>query len=134
MMLTELAARFASEGLVAAGYTVMRGVLSDAPDKQIALFETGGSGPSLFLGGSTAVDQPALQVMVRGAAHDYDGPRLVVERLYQAMAGWGGFTASSVRYLGVTPLQAPFVLDRDASERVVFCFNALVQKEPSPTA
>ena len=58
----------------------------------------------------------------------------MIEKLYQAMAGWGAFLqADGARYLDFTPLQSPFKLGRDAGERYTFIVNFLVTKEPSPT-
>jgi hypothetical protein len=134
MLTSEISARLSSESLVTTGYTVVRGKVPATPDKVIVLRETGGAGPERFLGGSASVEQPALQVIVRGAKHDYDGPRLQIEQIYQAAMGWGAFTASSVRYLGLTPLQAPTKLRDDENERVEFVVNFLVQKELSSTS
>lgn len=133
MLTVEFAARLTAQSLTT-GYTVTRGILPATPDKVIAVYETGGSGPSLATGAGNTVENPNVQVVVRGVAHDYDGPRLAVERIYQAALGWGAFTQSSVRYLSVTPLAAPFVRNRDENGRVEWAVNFAVEKELSPTS
>jgi hypothetical protein len=113
------------------GYEVLRGKMPSSPDKVIALFETGGAGPQFFLGATDAIEEPSLQVRVRGAANDYDGPRLTIEAIFQALLAYGAFTVSSVRYLSFTPLQSPYPLRRDENQRVEWAVNFLVQKELS---
>lgn len=129
MLLDETAARITAEGLLAAGYVLLQGALTPTPDKQVVLHETGGLAAARFFCGSATVDQPGLQLVVRGPARDYAGPRAQIETLYQALCDWGAFEASGVRYLGLSPQQAPFPMTRDENERVVFAVNFLVQKE-----
>jgi hypothetical protein len=129
MLTVEMAAKLTAAGLTT-GYTVARGQLLSTPDKQIALYETGGTSPDVAFGGDT-VDNPGLQIVVRGEAQDYDGPRETIEAIYQAILSWGAFTQSDTRYLNVTPLQAPFVRNRDGNQRIEFAFNVLVSKELS---
>lgn len=133
MLTGEVSARLTAQSLVTTGFSVYRNVWPDTPDKVIALFETGGIGPSLFFSGAT-VEQPGLQVRVRGAARDGDAPRLQIERIFQAAIGWGGFTASGVKYLGFEAIQAPFLMGRDGNERVEWAVNFVVRKELSPTS
>ena len=129
MLTGELSARLTSESLVPSGYTVIRGRMPATPDKVIALAETPGLLPWDEF--STTVEQPGFQVMVRDVAYDYDTPRATIEAIYQAMEGWGAFTASGTRYLRVAPQQPPFLLSRDEDERVTFVFNAIAEKEMS---
>lgn len=130
MLSSEFTSRLTSLGLTT-GYTVRRGLLPPDPDKVIAAFETGGSGPFIAFGGATT-ENPNLQLVVRGAPRDSDGPRTTIEAIYQATMLWGAFTASNgTRYLGVMPLQAPFVRQRDVNERVEWAVNFAIEKELS---
>lgn len=133
MLTSELKTKIeATTSLLTTGYTVFRGFLPATPDKAVALFESGGSGQSNAFGGT--VEQPGLQVIVRGAPDDYDVARLQIEKLYQALSGWGAFTVAGTRYLSFTPLQAPFPLGgKDGNQRQTFSVNFLVQKELSAT-
>ena len=130
MLLDEMAARVTAEGLVSSGYALRRGVMPASPDQVIVLGETGGAGPEIAFDGGV-VEQPGLQIRVRGAADDYESPRNAIEVLHQAIVGWGAFTSAGVRYLGLTALQSPFPLRRDENNRQEFSANYLVQKEPS---
>lgn len=130
MLLDELAARVTSQGLVAAGFTLLIGELPASPDAVIVLRETGGAGPEIAFGGDI-VEQPGVQVVVRGAPHDYVPARAAIETLHQGILGWGAFVASGTRYLGMTALQSPFPLRIDLNDRQELAVNYLVQKEPS---
>lgn len=134
MITAEISARLTAQSLVTTGFAIYRNVMPDTPDKVIALFETGGIGPETFLGSSTTVESPGLQVRVRGIRQDSDTPRLQIERIYQAVIGWGGFTQTGVKYIGFRALQAPFMMGRDANERVEWAVNFLVLKELSATS
>lgn len=134
MITSEVSARLTAQSLITTGFTVYRNVMPDTPDKVIALFETGGLGPETFLGTSTTVESPGLQIRVRGAKQDADTPRLQIERIYQAVISWGGFTQAGVKYLGFRALQAPFMMGRGENERVEWSVNFLVLKELSPTS
>ena len=130
MLLDELSTRLTDMSLVAAGYVVVKGTMPASPDKVIALRETGGGPPDVALGGGV-VENPAVQVVVRGSPGDYAAPRLVLEAIYQASLTWGAFTASGTRYLNVGALQSPFPLRVDANDRQEVAVNFLAQKELS---
>jgi hypothetical protein len=131
MLTLELATKFASAGLVQSGYEVFRGKLPASPDEVIVIYETAGLAPELFFVGTT-VEQPGVQIVARGAADDYDGPRLALEKIAQGMRDWGAFMVGSVRYLGARLQQQPYKFDQDANQRVKFAVNAILLKEPSP--
>ena len=132
MLSAEFGARLTAQGLTT-GYTVIRNTVPALPDKVIVVTETGGSGPSQTFDGQT-VENPNVQVVVRGLADDSDGPRLTAERIYQAAMNWGAFSQSSVRFLSVTPLAAPFPRGKDDNRRVEWVVNFAVEKELSSTA
>lgn len=127
MMLQELKDRLTSQSLVASGYTVYRDVLPDTPDKAIALYETGGSGASIAFGGDV-VEHPTIQIVVRGAPDDRQTPLQAIQKIYQGILAWGAFVQGTTRYVDVTPIQAPYLFDRDDAKRVKFAFNCTVEK------
>jgi hypothetical protein len=132
MLTDEIKARLDALSLVDADYTVFRGKMPATPDEVVVLRETGGTAAERFMGGTASIEQPSLQVIVRGAPHDYDGPRLVADTIWQAMVEWGAFTADGTRYVGLTPLQSVFPLrDGDENHRKEFSMNFLVLKEMS---
>lgn len=118
-----------------AGVTnVFKGVLPESPDACVALLETGGlpsrhtmsGGP-----GSAITERPGVQVLVRGAARDYQEPRTRARTVFNRLDGTANTDLSGVRYLSIFAEQSPFLVDRDANERVVIGFNCLVEKVPS---
>lgn len=130
MLLVEIAAKLAAEGLVPSGYVVVKGKLPTSPDKVIAVYETGGLAPQRFFGNSQSIEMPGLQFVVRGAANDYEGPKVVIDAIFQATLDWGAFTASGVRYVGVDAQQSPFpFLRSDDNLRTLHAFNAIAMKE-----
>ena len=132
MLLDEMKARFAAQGLIGSGYVVIRGYLPETPDKVIMLKENGGAAPEAFFADESAtIEQPTLQCIVRGAPTEYDEPRLQIERLYQGVIDWGAFVEDGTRYLGLDPIQSPFPLGRDKNQRATFSVNFTVQKELS---
>ena len=129
MITADVSSKLTLAGLTT-GYEVLRGKMPSSPDKVIAIFETGGSGPNFFMGSGT-VEEPAIQIRVRGEVEDYDTPRAKIEQIYQAFAGYGAFTVNSTRYLAFTPLQSPYPLRKDDNRRVEWAVNFLVRKELS---
>ncbi len=130
MITAELSAKLTAASLTT-GYEVLRGKMPSSPDKVIALFESGGAGVQQFMCEIGAIEEPTLQIRVRGIADDYDGPRLTIERIFQALLGYGAFSTATARYLSFTPLQSPFLFRRDDSKRVELAVNFLIQKELS---
>lgn len=130
MLLSEVASRFSAESLITSGFVIYEGFMPATPDKVIALYERQGTNPEMFFLGET-VEQPMLTVWTRGAKFDQATPRAAIETIFQAVVDWGAFTAGGVRYLGLTPMQSPFLLDKDGNERWRYVVNFLVQKELS---
>jgi len=127
MLTDEIKARLAAQSLVNSGFTVFRNVMPDTPHQVIAIFEYGGMAPELFFSGST-LEQPSIQFRVRGNPNDHDAPRAQIDDIFQAVTNWGGFTQSGTVYLGLQAIQSPFLMNRDANERLEFCVNFKVLK------
>jgi len=113
------------------GTSLFKGLMPSTPDVCIALYEYGGRAPDTVFGAATiSLEYPRIQIVVRGASHDYDGPRDRAETIYQAVAQVGNQTVNSIRYQTITPLQSPFLLRRDANGRVEIAFNVECVKVP----
>lgn len=135
MITADISARLTALSLVTTGFSVYRNFQPPTPDKIIALMETPGASPDRFLGDTDSLENPVLQFVVRGEQGDSDTPRLQIERIYQAVLDWGAFVAASgTRYSENNVLQAPFLLKRDANERVYWAFNVLFTKGLSATS
>lgn len=110
------------------------GRMFDTPDVAVALLEYSGEAPGYFLGHPMDLEMPRMQVLVRGVPDDYYGPRLMANKIVNALDTIQGTTLSGVRYLNIDILQPPFELERDEKERVLIAVNISIWKAPSPTA
>ena len=130
MLLPELRTKLNALGISGvSSQIIFLGRQPATPDSCITLFETAGAGPQYEFGGSTpAWERPSLQVLVRGDVNDYETPRQMIESIYQAFGNLGAFTQSGVRYQSIAPLQAPFQLTVDSSNRRNFVCNFLIEK------
>jgi hypothetical protein len=101
-----------------------------APDLCVAVTEYGGPAGVDFFGEVTpTLERPRVQVRVRGEAYDYDGPRTRLELIYQALGARSAFTVNGVRYLDLSPIQTPFPMGKDESNRWMFAVNFEALKE-----
>ncbi len=133
----EIAAKLVALGIGTLGTDLFIGFMPASPNACCPVIESGGQAPEMQFG-STAIgyEEPALQLLFRGAKNDYAGPRAKAETAYQGLATVQAVTLSvsggtSAFYHYVAPRQAPFLLERDALERVVIAFNVLARKDPS---
>jgi len=111
------------------GTSLFKGIMPTTPDVCVAVYEYGGLAPDHGFGtAAISVEYPRIQIVVRGAAQDYDGPRDRAETIYQALAKVANTTLSSTQYLSIDPIQSPFLLRRDANGRVEIVFNCQVIK------
>lgn len=113
-----------------AGTNLFAGELPQDPAACIVVYETAGLSPSYGFGQAQPnYRTPGLQVVVRGAAHDISGPRAVAELAWKALAAIQAQTLSGTFYHWINPTQEPFPLRRDESNRQLFAFNCLCERE-----
>lgn len=134
----EIAAKLAALGVGVVGTSIFIGALPATPDVACAVIETGGVAPTMGFGtAGIKFERPALQLLFRGAPGDYATPRATAGTAYAGLAAVEATTLSagvggtSAFYHWVHPVQAPFLLRRDESQRVVIAFNVRCEKEPS---
>ena len=102
------------------------------PDAVVVVYEYGGSASEHGFGiAGVKYENPRVQVVCRGAAFDYDGPRAVAQTIHDDLAKVQATTLGSTKYLMMTPMQTPFLMRRDDSDRVHIAFNVIVSKEPA---
>lgn len=109
----------------ATGYTLFKSRLPEAPDKAIALFETGGF-PNED-GESGLLDRPTFQVRVRATINAYSTARTKIEAVRTALHQVGNESLSGRYFAGITAETAPLSLGYDANNRpgLVMNFRAL---------
>lgn len=132
-LLGDIATRLGTlSGGALSGYTVLTGFRPDYPDKIVVIYETGGRGASLGFGvAGIQFEYPSIQVLARGEADDYAGPRAVLEAVYQDLPKVQATTLNSTTYHTIIALQAPFLLERDPKRRVVLVVNFNIEKRPA---
>lgn len=112
------------------GANMFRGIMPNAPDACIAIFETPGAFPDAILESTDGAkyERPHIAVWSRGTRGDYAAARQVSQNVYDALKKIVNMTLGGKSYLQVTPLQPPFLLERDDEDRVIIAFNAEVLK------
>ena len=108
--------------------TIKMSFMPHDPDVIGCLYEYPGQMPQRQFGTvGVMYERPALQLVFRGAAFDYLGPRVKSEIAYRAFVAVqpGALSGSiSTKYLQIDPLQPPFQLGSlDANNRVRIAFN-----------
>ena len=100
------------------------GDLPPSPDAVTVLYEYAGGEPRETMGAdsSPAIVNPRVQVVTRAAT--YPDARARALLAYQKLVLIANETVNSTYYARVVPVQEPFFLARDESERVLFAFNA----------
>lgn len=132
MLLPELSGYLEAQGIGTRQVDIFYSRLPDQPDSVVALFEYAGRGPDIdHDGGLLQIEHPAFQVQVRDP--DYDTGRLRIHNVYRAFVRVGNDVIGGTEYHNVLPLQSPFFLRRDDSDRAVFVCNFLVSKGLSPS-
>lgn len=134
MVLGDLTTYLQSQGIGVAEVDLFYGIMLETPDACVTLLEYGGLPNEPVLGGlTTNLEYPSIQVLCRGVANDYDGPRLKAQQVVTAMALISNTLLTSAYYKAVMPKQAPFFLKRDENFRVIFACNYAVTKTYSTT-
>lgn len=116
--------------------TIKIGFMPATPDEIGVLYEYGGQSPERRFGMSgIGYDKPAFQLVFRGAAYDYNGPRQKADTAWRFLAGINpGPLGSGITtvYLTIDPQQSPHpVAAVDLNNRHQIGCNFYVKKEPS---
>ena len=130
---TYLAAYSPSLGLTG-GTNLFYGIMPPTPDLCVALFEYGSTPPEITVGATViGFEDPRIQVRVRGVKDDYDTPRLLLNKIVEALVKIQEQTLSGTQYHAVLPKQSPFMLLMDDNFRLTFACNFEVTKDWSST-
>jgi len=131
--LDEVLTFLAAEGLGTVGTDLFKVKMPATPEACGCVYESGGSSPSMGLGSSTPLSEnPTLQVVFRGAAEDYTGPRVKAKTAFNSLIGISvDQVLSGTKYQMVTALHQPFPLGQDGNERWRISCSYYIQKEPS---
>ncbi len=132
-MLEEVATYLANQGVAnfasiigSVGINIFLGQMPDGPDQCIALIEYPGAAPEYELNTYPAWENPKMQVTCRDTT--YAAARDKALDVWSTLVGVTNQSLGGTRYLAITPIQSPFLLQRDALARVEFAFNCEVSK------
>jgi hypothetical protein len=102
------------------GWSIRVGTITNLPDTQIAIHDTGGSNPHPTL----LINEPHIQVMIRSATGDYTEARQKAKDVQDVLLGMNPITmASGDRWDGVTGIGDINGLGRDDKDRITFTVN-----------
>ena len=109
--------------------TVYKDNMPTSPDTAIAVYGTGGLGPTYTMRNPHVLEEPRIQVMTRSAslltAHQN------AKGVYELLSGLRNRTINSVLYHWVEAVQEPFLIGRDENARFVVACNYDVKKNRS---
>lgn len=132
MIADDVVTLIAADGYGVKGTDLFKGPLPTSPSRCLAVAEYGGEAPDYVFGEpGPAIDKPRAQVKARGKAFDYDGPRTVLELIYQAVCNRGAFIVNGTRYMSLFPLGSPSPLGQDANNCWVWVLNLAAEKDRS---
>lgn len=134
MILSEIGAYLAANGIGTVGTDIFLGILPDVPDSCCGLFEAGGMAPYRAFRsapGQPVAERPRLQVICRDNEFDYSDARTKAGSINALLEGLGDVTLSGCRYLWIGAVAPPSLMGRDDSGRVQIVQNFDVVKELS---
>ena len=133
MLLDDIADLISSGGIGTVGstsaYGIYKGLLPDAPNAAVAVYETGGLEPYRKMhstAGAVVAERPRIQVVVRSTA--YSTGRQKANDAWKLLEGLPERTVNGTRYLYAAAVQAPFPIGRDANDRILIACNFDVVK------
>lgn len=134
-VLEEIVAFLASEGLGTAGTDLFTSRMPDTPNACGCVYETGGLPPDPGFGAATLrFESPAVQIVFRGAALDYDTPRANAKTAMASMVSVEApQTLTGTTYNTIRAQQSPFNMlgegVTDENQRFYIACNYLIEKE-----
>ena len=125
MMLDDLATYLASGGLG----TVYKDHLPTTPDTVMAVYGTGGFGPTYTMRAPHVLEEPRVQVSSRSAS--LQTAHQNAKSAYELLSGLRNQTINGVLYHWIAAVQEPFLVGRDENARFVVACNYDVKKNRS---
>ena len=128
MLLEDIADFLASEGGYVGGTNLFTYGLKPAPDRQIALNQTGGVHPhgNMANDATKVTEQPTIQVLCRDA--QATNAAELAETVFAIFEDVPTRTINGTVYRSIAALQSPHMLDRDDQRRELFVFNVLIRR------
>lgn len=113
--------------VLSGGYSLRVGKMTDAPDRQIVCYDTGGRAPNP----GVLVDQPNVQVQVRGAKDEYINTYMKAKEVKDRLLGFPVTTVGDLMVGGIVMVSDVAYVHHDANDRPVFAINFAAIVEPA---
>lgn len=129
-MLEALADKLNSEGVATTATNLFIGLMPNAPDTVVALYEYAGSPPiEVLVNNDATIERPSVQVMTRSGRNDYPTARTLIENVRNALTAITDETISGVRFLRVTQISSINALGVDENDRPRFSLSLQILVE-----
>lgn len=132
MMISEIVAYIVAQGAGTENVNLFKDFRPPTPHTCVTVTEyPGRTAADVWKFGQEGVQReyPRAQIVVRGEPNDYETPRLKAQALYLLVSKGGPSVMSGTQYYSITPLQPPFLLEKDGLNRYVFAVNFEMFKE-----
>lgn len=126
MILADLTAWLATQGIGTVGATLLENFMPPSPDSVVVLTDYGGRyQPDVRNFGAAVMvrEYTRVQALVRGGPEDYETPRRKAQDVMLALSKVMSVTLSGTDYFTSVPLQTPRVIEKDGMQRYVFSVN-----------
>lgn len=134
MLLDDMVDYLSSAGTTSDGTAIFAGILPDAPDIAVAVYETGGTSPTYAMNalpGQAVVENPRIQVVCRNVKDDYATARRKAQDIFLLLDGLPSRTINGTSYKWGSAVQSPFLMRRDELGRCVIAQNFDIVKAMS---
>jgi hypothetical protein len=121
----------AGHGIIGAtsGWSIFGSKMLDSPNTQIVAYDSGG----FFPNPKWLLDQPTVQVMVRGNIMDYLGAYSKAIDIKNTLLGSDSQTVSGTQYTGILMEGDIILVEYDNLDRPLLSLNFIMWREPSST-
>jgi hypothetical protein len=112
--------------------TVTAGRMTQSPDRQIGVLETGGLPATHAMAdgpGQALMEWPRVQIVSR--ATSYRAAAQIATNVHHLLDGLRSRLINGTEYAWIEAVQEPFFLDEDANARTVFACNYQIAKARS---
>jgi len=132
-LLDDIGAYLVTQSIGTLGSDLFLGWLPDTPDTCVAVIEGIGDEALETLGStsSTNMEQPALQIICRGAPDDYNTPRIKAEAVKAALQDVANQVLTSTLYYRIRMRHPPWPMGKDENKRFMLSTNYDVIKAPN---
>lgn len=128
MLLDDIADLLTTAGMSTGSTGISRDYMPPTPDTAIAIYGTGGPGPTYTMTDSV-LEEPTLQILCR--ATSLVTAHTLARGCYKALNGLSARTINGTRYHWAQPSQEPTLFARDENNRFIVSCTYAIKKDRS---